>query len=580
MKKVSIALILAISVAMSGFGQSSPRDLILVLDTSASMSASYQEVKNYMSGAMLKEHLRIGDTFHLIPFSGSARLDISRRIEGRGDLETVIGRMFLQFPLDAWSDIPGALSFAENYAATLPARAKKIILISDGVISLPPGSSSRAMDASGFDRFIADTKTRLNRGNISLEYINVTKPLPRTAPAQTPPPSPARPAAPAQTPAQTPGNPATPAQPPAQTPGSPAAPAQPPAQTPGSPATPAQPPAQTPGSPTAPAQPPVQTSGSPTDPAQPPAQSPTQGARQDDAPPTDDTQSAQNQDSTQPSDETAIDGEGATDSDGQPADTGTEAANTEDKTDDTETGTEITAENPPLPAQPAQTSQTSKPKKTWKGPSVGLLILLALIGLVVLLLIIFFVIRELHRSPNRAMSRAASPRGGDTGGDAPFTDHSKELASYAAAQSRQRTTPYADRRPSAAQPARPADPSAPMMLNLFVEDQNTSIGKRNIHSIKSGVSFSVGGGNSDFLIFLVPIPPSIGIIRRDGSSYTFIPKKPNYFPELGSQQVSDCIGKTIKIISDKKYEVRFRFEWYEDPLAALNKLLNSVNLPG
>jgi hypothetical protein len=118
------------------------------------------------------------------------------------------------------------------------------------------------------------------------------------------------------------------------------------------------------------------------------------------------------------------------------------------------------------------------------------------------------------------------------------------------------------------------------MLNIFVEDQNTCIGKRNIHSVSPGHSFTVGGGSSDFSIFLVPIPASIGEIRNDGTMCNFIPRKPQYFPDIGSQQVTDCVGKTIRVLSDKKYELRFRFERYEDPLLALNRLLNSVRVPG
>ncbi|MDR0623259.1 MAG: hypothetical protein LBG10_02400, partial [Treponema sp.] len=64
------------------------------------------------------------------------------------------------------------------------------------------------------------------------------------------------------------------------------------------------------------------------------------------------------------------------------------------------------------------------------------------------------------------------------------------------------------------------------------------------------------------------------------SRCTFIPRKPQYFPDIGSQQVPDCIGKTIRIISDKKYELNFRMERYEDPLKALNRLLRSVQVPG
>jgi hypothetical protein len=156
-----------------------------------------------------------------------------------------------------------------------------------------------------------------------------------------------------------------------------------------------------------------------------------------------------------------------------------------------------------------------------------------------------------------------------------FTDHSAALASYAANQ-RPRTGPYTHRY----KPQSIDEYEGPLMLNLFVEDQNTFIGKRNIHAVKSGLTFTVGGGRSDFLIFLVPMPPHIGEVRCDGNRCTFIPRKPQYFPDIGSQQVPDCIGKTIRIVSDKNYELHFRFERYEDPLKALNRLLHSVQVPG
>jgi hypothetical protein len=119
-----------------------------------------------------------------------------------------------------------------------------------------------------------------------------------------------------------------------------------------------------------------------------------------------------------------------------------------------------------------------------------------------------------------------------------------------------------------------------VMLNLFVEDQNTAIGRRNIHSVKAGNTFSIGGGNSDFLIFLVPIPPQIANLQYDGRNCTLTPRKPEYFPDLGSQQVPNCIGKNIRMISDRNYELHIRIEKYEDPLRSLNKLLSSISVPG
>jgi hypothetical protein len=203
---------------------------------------------------------------------------------------------------------------------------------------------------------------------------------------------------------------------------------------------------------------------------------------------------------------------------------------------------------------------------------LGLLLLLLLLGL----LIFFF--SQKSRSRSSSSRAAAKPVSTVPEPKEKFVDHSKDLAKYASVQSR-RTTPYDDR--PAADKNIVINPSGPLLLNLFVEDQNTAIGKRNIHSLKSGYSLSIGGGKSDdYLIFLVDIPPQIGEIRRNGSQLSFIPRKPKYFPDIGSNEIKDCLNKTIRIISDKKYEVRFRLEMYEDPLVTLNRLLMSVKVPG
>jgi hypothetical protein len=112
------------------------------------------------------------------------------------------------------------------------------------------------------------------------------------------------------------------------------------------------------------------------------------------------------------------------------------------------------------------------------------------------------------------------------------------------------------------------------MVYLEVDDQNRNIGRRNTHSLKAGSTYTVGGRNSDFLIFLVPFPPSIGILKFDGKECAFVPKKLRYFPELSGEPVPDCIEKTIKIISDSGYKLSFRFRKYEDPLLAINRIMN------
>jgi hypothetical protein len=179
----------------------------------------------------------------------------------------------------------------------------------------------------------------------------------------------------------------------------------------------------------------------------------------------------------------------------------------------------------------------------------------------------YFVVRGLHGSPNRAIAagsrrvsgRAASPQA------APAAPVQSPAA---------RSSPYTD----TGTPAKVVY-GPPLMLKLFVLDQNTFIGKRNTHLVKPGVSFTVGGGNSDFLIFLVPVPANIGELKYESSGCNFYPRKNQYFPDTGSTPVNDCIGKNIRVMSEKGYELFFRFEQYEDPLLKLNRLMHSVNVP-
>jgi hypothetical protein len=184
--------------------------------------------------------------------------------------------------------------------------------------------------------------------------------------------------------------------------------------------------------------------------------------------------------------------------------------------------------------------------------------------------------RRLQSSPNRAMAQAA---GSYREEDVQRTkDNAALLASYAARQRKGGSlTPPAYRRP-----VKNADVSAggPMMLSLFVEDQNTAIGKRNIHTVKPGYTFSVGGKRSDFLIFLVPMPAHIADVVFDGKDCTFIPRKAQYFPDLDSSRLVNCIGESIRVVSDKNYELHIRIERYQDPLITLNRMLHSVELPG
>ncbi|MDR0410479.1 MAG: hypothetical protein LBH75_00695 [Treponema sp.] len=120
----------------------------------------------------------------------------------------------------------------------------------------------------------------------------------------------------------------------------------------------------------------------------------------------------------------------------------------------------------------------------------------------------------------------------------------------------------------------------PCLLTLSVENQNTNIGRRNCHSIKPGFSLTIGGGNSDFLIFLTPLPSRLAKIHFDGEHCSFTPLKRQFFPEITSRTLPDCIGKTIRVKTKKNYDIFIHIALHESPLQKLNKLFNLVRLPG
>ena len=608
MKKNILILILITGAFFCAYGQdSTPIDLILLLDTSSGMSSSNETVNNYITGAFLSEFLRVGDTFHLIAFSGAPRLDIARRVSGRGDVETIVGRMLLQYPVESGNDARAAISFAEEYASALPSRPKKIVMISTG--------------SSDINSLVSAASQRLASKNTSLDFVPVTpgqplanlpmsgRPAASTAQRETSSPAPAQapsPATTAQTPsttqtpppvttAQTPSttqtpSPATTAQTPSttQTP-PPATTAQTPSttQAPPSPATTAQTPSTTQAPP-----PPATTAQTPSTTQAPPPPATTAQTPSTTQTPSPATTAQTPSSGTQPAPVTGSSAAGGPDSSVPAA--GASQTDVRDVSPPADNGAGVSERPGASPAAEPEKSQkpaavtravSEKPVASRESRAFSPLIIgIVILALLVIGLIIFFVLRRLGSSPNRVIASASSPPESKTKKNeepVPFVDHSKDLASYAAVQTKQRITPYKDRSVKTESVKPPViNPSGPLFLNLFVEDQNTAIGKRNIHSLKSGYSLTVGGGGSDFLIFLVPIPSKIGEIRRDGSQCNFVPRKPKYFPDLGSNVLRDCINKTIRIISDKNYELRFRFEMYEDPLIELNRVLHSVKVPG
>jgi hypothetical protein len=560
MKKNIFLVLLLLLAIVCAYGQNaSPIDLLLLLDTSSTMSSSYDNVNNYITGDFLNEFLRVGDTFHLIAFSSNSRLDVARRISGVGDVETIIGRMLLQYPIENGSNISSALTFTEQYITTLPfVRQKKIILVSVG--------------AADTGNLVNASKQRLGSKNSTLDFIQVTpgktlSNLPksgRPAGAKITTTTTTKPASSGGTQSASSGSSGQPKSTAGSGTGATGGTAGTGSTTTGTTA------ATGAGGTTTGSSAAGASAGTGTTGASATGTSTGTGATGSSA--------AGASTGTTTTGSSATDGTNSV-SQGQGQNT-VSGSNANQQSAGTSTNADnyssdgVNAKNNLSPAERAKNRTESY------STSLPFILLVIILALLLLGIIIFLASRKLGSSPNRVMSEVASTNGKTPRDKTKFADHSKELAKYASIPNR-RSTPY-DAHPFKPDTHKPViNPSGPLLLNLFVEDQNTAIGKRNIHSLKSGYSLTVGGGKSDdYMIFLVPIPSHIGEIHRNGSSLTFVPKKPKYFPDIGANEVKDCINKTIRIISDKHFEMRFRFEMYEDPLDALNRVLMSVKIPG
>jgi len=577
MKKNIFLVLLLLLAVVCAYGQNaSPIDLVLLLDTSSTMSSSYENVNNYITGDFLNEFLRVGDTFHLIAFSSNSKLDVARRISGVGDVETIIARMLLQYPIENGSNISSALTFTEQYITTLPlVRQKKIVLVSVG--------------ASDTGNLVNASKQRLGSKNSTLDFIQVTpgktlSNLPKsgrpagakkitttttTKPAssggtQSTSGSSGQPKSTTNSGTGAAGGTAGTGTTTAGTTGTTGTGG----ATTGSSATGASAGTGATGS-SASASAGTGTTGSSA--AGTSAGTGTTGVTAGTGTTTAGTNSTTGAGGTTTANGTNSVSQGQNAVSGSNADQ--QSAGTSPNADNYSSDS-INAKNNLSPAERAKNRTESY------STSLPFILLVIILALLLLGIIIFLASRKLGSSPNRVMSDVASTTSKSPRDNTKSVDHSRELARYASVPNR-RSTPY-DAHPFKPDTHKPViNPSGPLLLNLFVEDQNTAIGKRNIHSLKSGYSLTVGGGKSDdYMIFLVPIPSHIGEIHRNGASLTFVPKKPKYFPDIGANEVKDCINKTIRVISDKHFEMRFRFQMYEDPLDALNRVLMSVKIPG
>lgn len=136
------ALILSLAMMAAGFAQqNTANDIVVLLDTSSSMLPYFDTITEEILPELAVNFVRQGDTFHLISFNVSQTLEAVQIIKTQDDVEKLVARFFLLYPLGKNSDFVSALKYTTQYTSALRVNSNKtIVLISDGLHS--PGATS------------------------------------------------------------------------------------------------------------------------------------------------------------------------------------------------------------------------------------------------------------------------------------------------------------------------------------------------------------------------------------------------------------------------------------------------------
>ena len=150
-----------------------PSDVVVLLDTSGSLLAYYEQINEIVVKEIFANYVRHGDVFHLISFNASPNLEISQIVDSQRDFSRIVSKFLLIHPLAKTSDILVALDFLQGYLPTLPRlHDKKLIFISDGLFT--PFAKHSNYTQKDFEKELSDFSAYLVKtGKIQTYYIQL-----------------------------------------------------------------------------------------------------------------------------------------------------------------------------------------------------------------------------------------------------------------------------------------------------------------------------------------------------------------------------------------------------------------------
>lgn len=180
MKKIFLLAVFLFSVFIL-YSQERKADIVVLLDTSGTMLPHYNEINERILSQLCTDFVRLEDTFHLISFSDKPTTEISQRITQVSDIQKIVSRFSLLYPLGSYSDFLNGLLYSKQYIDSLDVYTQKVlIIISDGIFNPSENSPNYALLPSDVENSIQKAIRTMSSQGVYVYYIKA--PFPQNIP--------------------------------------------------------------------------------------------------------------------------------------------------------------------------------------------------------------------------------------------------------------------------------------------------------------------------------------------------------------------------------------------------------------
>jgi hypothetical protein len=156
---------------------SNKADIVILLDNSGTMLPYYDEVNTKVLTEICDNFVRLGDTVHLISFNEKPVTEISQPVKTEADIYKLISRFNLLYPLGPYTDFPSALTYAQQYMASLDVYNQKVlIIISDGLFNPATNSTFYNKTPEEINSVIDSTISKMKSEGSHIYYIKAPFP--------------------------------------------------------------------------------------------------------------------------------------------------------------------------------------------------------------------------------------------------------------------------------------------------------------------------------------------------------------------------------------------------------------------